>query len=125
MKTEEFLLFTKESFDEFCKFICNQLNSSGKEDLDRRTLNFAIYWQICTILDLKLESLSNLKFDIYNYQQCVQNLVNKNVSHYFDTSEIVNRNINKQIYHLYENENFFEVESNTALESQLNVQVSA
>lgn len=90
---KENLFISKPAFNELCKFICCQIQPSGSEQIDRETLNFAIYWQICVILGEQLEIISGINSKNHFYQQLLQNKIDNLVSDSFSVSEIIDRNI--------------------------------
>lgn len=90
---------TPEEFSALCEFVCNQLTSTDNEEIDRRTLNFGIYWQTSLILNEKVADINE------SVQSIQQNLVNLLEGSSIDSREvlnIVNRNIdevlNKNVY---------------------------
>lgn len=100
---KENLFISKPVFNELCKYICCQIQLSGSEQVDRETLNFAIYWQICFILDEQLELIPGISSKNLYYQQLLQNKIDNLVSESFSVSEIIDRNISELFEKNYSN----------------------
>ncbi len=97
----------KEEFYELCKYVCCQLIPSGSRDLDRETLNFAIYWQVCNIFDEQVLLKDNSRSKIMTYQQQLQDLLNVRVTDPFDILQIVEMNVDESVSKHYENQSVF------------------
>lgn len=92
---KETLFISKPVFNELCKYVCYQIEPSGSEQLDRETLNFAIYWQICFILGEKLEIMPGISSKNLFYQQLLQSKIDNRAAESFSVSEIIDRNISE------------------------------
>lgn len=97
----------KAEFYELCKYVCCQLIPSGSRELDRETLNFAIYWQVCHIFDEQVLFKDNSRSKITVYQRQLQDLLNVRVTDPFDILQIVDMNINESVSKHYENQPVF------------------
>ena len=98
---------SKPAFNELCKYICYQMQPSGSEQLDRETLNFAIYWQICVLLDEQVEFITGLNSKTVFYQQLLQNTIDSQIIESFDVSEVIERNISELFQEQYQKSNNF------------------
>lgn len=86
---------SKPAFNELCKYVCYQMQMSGSEQLDRETLNFAIYWQVCFLLNEQVEFVAELNSKTILYQQLLQDRIDSQMVESFDVSEIIDENISE------------------------------
>ena len=98
---------SKAAFRELCKYVCYQLVPSGSEELDRETLNFAIYWQICNIFAEQILLENNSCSKTITYQQRLQDLLNVRLTDPFDALQIVNMNIEESVSSQYKDQTVF------------------
>lgn len=96
-------LISQTEFNELCKYICCQITPSGSKTLDIETLNFAIYWQLCCLLDQKIRPDDFKHAKITSYRQNLQILLYDHGANDFDALQIVDHNINEIIDRKYEN----------------------
>ena len=92
----------KDEFCELCKFVCCQLRPSGSQELDRETLNFAIYWQVCNIFDEKVLFKKNSYSKIMDCRQHLQDLLDFRITDSFNVLQIVDMNIDESVSRYYE-----------------------
>lgn len=93
---------SQTEFNELCKYICCQITPSGSKTLDIEALNFAIYWQLCCLLDQKVIPDNFRHAKITGYRQSLQTLLNDYGANDFDALQIVDNNINEIIDSKYE-----------------------
>ena len=97
----------KAEFCELCKYVCCQLIPSGSRELDKETLNFAIYWQICNIFDERVLFRGNSHSKIMIYQQQLRDLLSVRITDPFDVLQIVEMIIDESVSTLYERQPVF------------------
>ena len=97
----------KPAFNELCKYVCFQMQPSGSEQIDRETLNFAIYWQICFLLEEQVECINGSTSKSLFYQQLLQDTIDSQTIEPFDVSEIIERNISELFQNQYSKANNF------------------
>lgn len=100
MNNQTFFI-SKPAFDELCKYVCSQIQPSGSEQTDKEALNFAIYWQICLVLEKKVEFINGLHSKIPYYQKLLQNIIDNQMAEWFDVSEIIEKNISESLQNQY------------------------
>lgn len=93
---------SQTEFDELCKYICFQITPSGSKKLDIEALNFAIYWQLCCLLDQKVQPDNFNHAKITGYRQSLQLLLDDYGANNFDALQIIDSNINEIIDIKYE-----------------------
>lgn len=98
---------SKPAFNELCKYVCFQIQPSGSEQIDREALNFAIYWQICCLLDEQVEFITGLASKTRFYQRLLQDTIDSQPIEPFDVSEIIDSNISEVFKIQYPKSNKF------------------
>ena len=89
---------TEVEFDAFCKFVYSRLPAvSGFEETDLEILNFAIYWQLCYVLDQPLDFGNELDSKIIVYRQNIQNILCNRVAYPFDILQIIDKNVLEKV----------------------------
>ncbi len=95
---------SRSEFCELCQYVCYQLKPSGSKELDKETLNFAIYWQVCNIFDEQIIFKNNTTSITMTYQRHLQDLLDARKIDPFDVLQIVNTNIDQIVAGCYENQ---------------------
>ena len=77
--------------NELSQYVCHQVVPSGSEDLDRKTMYFGIYWQLCILFEREVEqnnssisaitdNLKNLFNDLSIEENISLNTIEKNIN---------------------------------------------
>ena len=89
------IFISKAEFCEVCKYVCSQLVPSGSKELDKEALNYAIYWQLCAILDERISFKKNSYSKTNRYRHSLRELLKNRTTDFFDVLEIVDENIDE------------------------------
>ena len=84
---------TQPEVDEFCKYVCYQLQTSGSKKSDIETLYFAVYWQICCVLEQEVEVVAESDSKVNKFRQMIQTLTARLLDESYDILQVIDRNI--------------------------------
>ena len=85
----------KDAFNELCQYVCYQISPSGSKTLDRKTLDFAVYWQICVIFGCEIDLSYTAPTRNIAYTELLQNMVDRHLNDSFNVAEIIEQTVNK------------------------------
>ena len=84
---------TQPEVDEFCKYVCYQLQKSGSKKSDVEALYFAVYWQISFLLEQKVRIIAEPGCEVSKFRQRIQTLTASLADEACDVLQIIDRNI--------------------------------
>lgn len=88
-------------FAELCRYVGSQLSPSGLRELDRKTLAFGIYWQICSLLDIEITIPPRAEWTENTYAMHLDEIMRDRTDGSFDGVSCVEACIESKLKEIY------------------------
>jgi hypothetical protein len=89
-------------FNKICSHVCKQLKPSMVCELDRETLYFAIYWQLCSLFDQPLNPLGEMDPRKEAYRNRIHDLIRQHYAESFKALQMVDVLIEMTLQRYYD-----------------------